>query len=76
MQVQVNGELETKLTHSASERGRNPDELVQDALIRDFEEEARLVEAVKRGDEGLESEIAVRGPRTGVAYVNLESWRP
>jgi predicted transcriptional regulator len=54
MEVHVTGELETKLTHSAAEQGRNPDELVQDVLTRYFEEEARFVEAVKRGEDAFE----------------------
>jgi hypothetical protein len=54
MEVHVTGELETKLTHSAAEQGRNPDELVQDVLTRYFEEEARFVEAVKRSEDALE----------------------
>ena len=54
MDVHVTGELETKLAHSAAEQGRNPDELVHDVLTRYFEEEARLVEAVKRGEEALQ----------------------
>jgi predicted transcriptional regulator len=54
MQVRVAGELETRLTHSAAQRGLNPDEFVQDVLARYFEEEARFVEAVRRGEEALQ----------------------
>jgi predicted transcriptional regulator len=54
MEVHVAGELEAKLAHSAAQHGCNPDQLVQDALARYFEEEARLVEAVKRGEEALD----------------------
>ena len=54
MEVRVTGELEAKLTHSAAQQGRAPDDLVQDVLTRYFEEEARLVEAVKRGEEALQ----------------------
>jgi predicted transcriptional regulator len=54
MEVHVTGELEAKLTHSAATQGRNPDELVQDVLTHYFEEEARFVEAVKRGEEALQ----------------------
>ena len=53
MEVHFTPELEAKLTHSAAQQGRNPDELVQDVLTRYFEEEARFVEAVKRGEEAL-----------------------
>lgn len=50
MELHVTGELEAKLTHSAAKQGRSPDELAQDVLMRYFDEEARLVEAVKRGE--------------------------
>jgi predicted transcriptional regulator len=53
MELHVTGELEAKLTHSAAKQGRNPEELVQDVLTRYFEEEARFVEAVKRGEDAL-----------------------
>jgi predicted transcriptional regulator len=53
MEVHVTGELEAKLAHSAALVGRRPDQLVEDALTRYFEEEARFVEAVKRGEEAL-----------------------
>ena len=54
MEVHVTGELEAKLTHSAARQGRNPDDLVQDVLASYFEEEARFVEAVKRGEDAFE----------------------
>ena len=54
MEVHVTGELEAKLAHSAAQQGRKPDELVQDVLTHYFEEEARFVEAVKRGEEALQ----------------------
>jgi len=54
MEVHVTGELEAKLTHSAAKQGRNPDELVQDVLTHYFEEEARFVAAVLRGEEALQ----------------------
>jgi predicted transcriptional regulator len=53
MEVHFPPDLEAKLTHSAARQGRNPDELVQDVILRYFEEETRFVEAVKRGDEAL-----------------------
>jgi predicted transcriptional regulator len=52
MEVHVTGELEAKLTHSAAQQGRNPDDLVQ-LLTSYFEEEARFIEAVKRGEDAL-----------------------
>jgi predicted transcriptional regulator len=54
MELHVTGELEAKLTHAAARQGRNPEDLVQDVLTRYFEEEARLVEAVKRGEDALQ----------------------
>lgn len=54
MELHLTGELEAKLTDSAAKQGREPDELVQDVLTRYLEEEARFVEAVKRGEDALE----------------------
>jgi predicted transcriptional regulator len=54
MEVHVTGELEAKLTHSAAKQGRNPDDLVQDVLTSYFEEEARFIEAVKRGEDAFQ----------------------
>jgi len=54
MEVHVTGELEAKLAQSAAQQGRNPDDLVQDVLASYFEEEARFVEAVKRGEDAFE----------------------
>jgi predicted transcriptional regulator len=54
MELHVTGELAAKLTQSAAQQGRNPDELVQDVLTRYFEEEARFIEAVKRGEDALQ----------------------
>jgi predicted transcriptional regulator len=54
MEVHVTGELEAKLTHSAAQQGRNPDDLVQDVLASYFEEEARFIEAVTRGEDAFE----------------------
>ena len=54
MEVHVTGELEAKLAHSAARQGRNPDDLVQDVLTSYFEEEARFIEAVKRGEDALQ----------------------
>jgi predicted transcriptional regulator len=54
MEIRVTGELEAKLTRSAAQQGRNPDDLVQDVLASYFEEEARFIEAVKRGEDAFE----------------------
>jgi len=54
MGVHVTGELEAKLANSAARQGRNPADLVQDVLASYFEEEARFVEAVERGEDALQ----------------------
>jgi predicted transcriptional regulator len=54
MEVHVTSEMQAKLAHLAAQQGRNTDELVQDALTRYLEEEARFVAAVKLGEEALE----------------------
>ena len=53
MEVHFTPELEARLTHSAAQQGLQADELVQDVLTRYLEEEARFVEAVKRGELAL-----------------------
>jgi hypothetical protein len=53
MDVHFGPELEAKLTHSAAQQSRNPDELVQDVVSRYFEEEARSLEAEKRSEEDM-----------------------
>ena len=53
MEVHFPPEVEAKLALSAARQGRNPDQLVRDAVSRYFEEETRFVEAVKRGEEAL-----------------------
>jgi hypothetical protein len=53
MEVHVIGALEAKLAQSAAQEGCNPDQLVQEVLARYFEEEARFVGAVSRGEEAL-----------------------
>jgi predicted transcriptional regulator len=54
MEVHFPPELEEKRVRSAAQQGRNPDELLQEVVTRYFEEEARFVEGVKRGEEALE----------------------
>jgi predicted transcriptional regulator len=53
MEVHFTPELEAKLTQSATEQGRNPDELVQEVVARYFDEESRFIQAVNRGEEAL-----------------------
>jgi predicted transcriptional regulator len=54
MEVQVTGELEAKLADSAARQGKNPADLVHDVLASYFEEEARFIEAVERGEDALQ----------------------
>lgn len=54
MQVHFTPELEAKLTQSAAQQGRNPDELVQEVMAQYFEEANCFVDAVNRGEEALE----------------------
>jgi len=54
MEVHFTPELEAKLMRSAAEQGRSPDELVQEVVSNYFDEESRFIEAVSRGEEGLE----------------------
>jgi predicted transcriptional regulator len=54
MQVHFTPELEAKVTQSAAQQGRNPDELVQEVVARYFDEASRFVDAVNRGEEALE----------------------
>ena len=54
MQVHFTPELEAKLAQSAAQKGREPDELVQDVMTQYFDEESRFIEAVSRGEEALQ----------------------
>ncbi len=51
--VHFTPELEAKLAQSAAQKGRSPDELVQDVMARYFDEESRFIDAVNRGEEAL-----------------------
>jgi hypothetical protein len=53
MEVHFPPELEAKVTRSAAEQSRNPEELVQGVVSRHFEEEARFVEAARRDEDAL-----------------------
>jgi predicted transcriptional regulator len=53
MEIHFTPEIAAKLTQSAAEKGRSPDEFVQDVLAQYLDEEARFVEAVTRGEDAL-----------------------
>ena len=54
MEVHLNPEQASKLARLASDRGRDADSLVQEAISRYLEEDARFLEAVKLGESQLE----------------------
>ena len=53
MEVQFTPELEAKLVGQAVRQGRQPGDLVQDAVSRYIEEEERFIAAVTRGEAAL-----------------------
>jgi predicted transcriptional regulator len=53
MEVLFTPELEARLARSAAQKGRNPEELVQQVVERYVEEESRFIEAVNRGERAL-----------------------
>jgi predicted transcriptional regulator len=54
MEVQLPPELETKLTQRATQQGRHPADLVQEAVAQYFAEEERFIAAVQRGEAAIE----------------------
>jgi predicted transcriptional regulator len=54
MEVHLNPEQASKLAQLASDRGRDADSLVQEAISRYLEEEAHFLQAVKLGESQLE----------------------
>ena len=54
MEVHFTAEMEAKLNGAASRQGRDPEELVQEMVARCFDEDARFLEAVKRGEAALD----------------------
>lgn len=54
MEVHFTPELEATLTRAAAQQGRNADELAQEILAGYFEQEARFVQAVERGEAALD----------------------
>ena len=54
MEVHFTAEIEAKLKQSATQQGRNPDELVQEVVAQYFDEESRFIQAVNRGEEALQ----------------------
>jgi predicted transcriptional regulator len=54
MEVHLTPEQASRLEQLASDRGRDPDALAQEAISRYLEEEAHFVEAVQLGESQLE----------------------
>jgi predicted transcriptional regulator len=54
MEVHFPPETEAKLTSTAAQQGRAPDDLAQEIVTRYFEEQTRFVDAVKRGEDALQ----------------------
>lgn len=54
MEVRLTAEQEQQLSELAAQRGRDAKTLAEEAIARDLDEEARFVEAVKRGEDALE----------------------
>jgi predicted transcriptional regulator len=54
MEVHFTPEIEAKLTQSAAQQGRDPDDLVQEAVVRHFDEHTFFVSAVTRGEDALD----------------------
>lgn len=55
MEIHLTPEIAAKLTHSAAQKGRAPDEFVRDVLAQYLDDEAQFIEAVSRGEEALQS---------------------
>jgi predicted transcriptional regulator len=53
MEVYFPPELEAKLAQSAAQQGRQPGDLLQEVLARHFEQEARFIDAVQRGEDAF-----------------------
>jgi predicted transcriptional regulator len=53
MQVHFTPELEAKLARTAAEQGREPEQLVQQAVARYFDEDICFIDAVNRGEDAL-----------------------
>jgi predicted transcriptional regulator len=54
MEVHFTPELLAKVNFAAAQQGRDPDELVQEMVALYFDEEARFIEAVNRGEMALQ----------------------
>ncbi len=54
MEVHLPPETEARLTNSAAQQGRTPNELAQEIVTRFFDEETRFVKAVKYGEDALQ----------------------
>jgi predicted transcriptional regulator len=54
VEVCVTPEMQAKLARLAAQEGRNTNELVQDIFSRYLEEQARIIEAIRLGEDALQ----------------------
>lgn len=71
MEVHFPPETEAKVTRSAAQQGRAPDEIAPVIVTRYFEEETRFVEAVKRGEYLTHEQVGQRlqAPLAALRYI-------
>ncbi len=55
MEVHFTPEQEARLAQAAARQGRNPDELIRQVASRYLDEESRFADAIRRGEEALQS---------------------
>jgi predicted transcriptional regulator len=71
MEVHLTTEQLSQLSEVAKAKGRDTDVLVQEVLSRYLEEEARFVEAVKRGEAELDRGEYLTHEQVGQRIENL-----
>jgi predicted transcriptional regulator len=54
MEVQFTADLEARLANAAVQQGRKPADVVQAVVAQYFDEEARYIDAIKRGEAALQ----------------------
>ena len=65
VEVRLPPELEAKLTQCATQQGRPPADVVQEAVAHYFEEEERFIAAVQRGEAAIERGEVVTHEQVG-----------
>lgn len=54
MEVQFTADLQARLAQRASQKGLGTEQVVQEVVSQFFEEEDRLIQAIRRGEASLE----------------------